>query len=294
MTPKNEIPKYKKEIVSELSDLIKNKKTILLASIKNIPASQFQEIGKKLRDNAIVKVPKKNLIFRAIDSGDEKLKKLKEHVGDSVAVLFSDLDSFELATELGKIKSPAKAKAGQEAPEDIEIQEGPTDLVPGPAISELGALGIQIQIEKGKIHIKEPKVIAKEGEKISAKAADIMAKLDIKPFSIGFIPLCAFDNKEGKLYLDIKIDKEATLDELKTAYGKALGFAVEIGYVNEDTVKVLIGRAHAQESKLNRIMTGEPEPVVEEVKEEKKEEVKEKPKEEKKEAAAEGLGALFG
>jgi len=97
---------------------------------------------------------------------------------------------------LEESKSPAKAKPGQEAPEDIEIPEGPTDLIPGPAISELGALGIQIQIEKGKIHIKEAKVIAKQGAKISQGAADLMGKLDIKPFSVGFIPLCSFDTKE--------------------------------------------------------------------------------------------------
>lgn len=291
------IPKYKLDTVKELAELVKNKKTILIASIKNIPASQFQEIGKKLRDKAIVKVLKKNLIFRAIDSsGDEAVKKLKEHVVDSVAVLFSDLDSFELASELEESKSPAKAKAGQKAPEDIEIPEGGTDLIPGPAVSELGALGIQIQIEKGKIHIKAAKVIAKQGEKISAAAAELMSKLDIKPFSIGFIPLCAFDTKEGKLYLDIKVDKEGTLEELKTSFGKAMAFAVEIGYTSEDTIKFLIGKADAHANKIHRIMTGEPEPEVVVESPVKKEETKEevKPKEEKKEAAAAGLGALFG
>ena len=260
------IPESKKKIVAELIDLIKNKKTILIASIKNLPASQFQEIGKKLRGKAIIKVPKKNLIFRAIDSsGKDIVKGLEEQIKDSVAILFSDLDCFDLAGELIKNKSPAKAKAGQEAPEDIEVQAGPTELVPGPAISELGAVGIQIQIEKGKINIKESKVIAKQGEKISSAAAEIMSKLDIKPFSIGFVPLCAFDNQEGRLYLDIKIDKEGTLEELKSAFGKGLSFAVEIGYVCEDTIKLLIGKASRYEKALENLS---------------KEEKVEKPKEE--------------
>lgn len=254
----NHIPPAKKEIVHELSDLIKNKKTILIASIEDIPSSQFQEIVKKLRGRAIVKVPKKNLIFRAIDSsGDEAVKKLKEHFQNSVAILFSDLDCFELALDLEKSKRPAKAKAGQEAPEDIEIDAGPTDLVPGPAISELGAVGIQIQIEKGKIHIKKSKVIVKQGEKISARAADVMSKLDIKPFSIGFIPLSAFDTKEGKLYLEIKINKEGTIEELKSAYSKALPFAVEIGYSTEDTIKFLIGKAGMHEKALDKFAEAE-------------------------------------
>jgi len=289
-----QIPEFKKKSVAELSDLIKNKKTILVASIKNIPGGQFQEIVKGLRGKAIVKVPKKNLVFRAIDNTkNQDLKHLEENIGSDFALLFSDLDSFELAGELLKSKTPAKAKVGQEAPEDIEIQAGPTDLVPGPAISELGAVGLQVQVENGKLTIKENKVIVKEGEAISQKAADIMSKLDIKPFSIGFIPLCAFDNEEKKFYAEIKIDVEGTLNDLKYTFGKALSFAVGIGYITQDTIKVMIGKAGAQANKINRIMTGEPEPeVVAEtpVEEAPKEEVKE----EKKEAAAEGLGALFG
>lgn len=250
---KREPNKRNVKAVEELKNLIETKRTVLITSIKNLPASQFQEISKKLRGKAIVKVPKKNLIIRALDSSSkEAIKDIKEKLEDSIALLFSDLDSFELAGELLINKSPAKAKAGQEAPEDIEVQAGPTDLIPGPAISELGALGIQIQIEKGKITIKQPRVIAKKGEKISTAAAEIMNKLGIKPFLVGFIPLCAFDNTEGKFYTELKIDKEATLEELKTAYGKALSFAVEIGYSNEDTIRFLIGKAGMHEKALEK------------------------------------------
>ena len=270
------IPEKKIKSVKELSSMIKNKKTILIASIKDLPASQFQEIGKRLRGKAIVKVPKKNLIFRALDcSENEAVKKLQGQIKESVAILFSDLDCFELAVELVENKTPAKAKPGQQAPENIEVQAGPTNLVPGPAISELGNLGIQIQIEKGKIHIKEPKIIVKKNEKISGSAADIMNKLNIKPFSIGFIPLSAFDTKENKLYLDIKIDKEKTLEELKTDFGKSLAFAVEIGYPTSDTIKFLIGKAGCHKKILESLIKEEKsgKEEKEDVKKEKKKEV---------------------
>ena len=252
------VSQRKIKTVSELVGLIKNKRTILIASIKNIRASQYQEIAKKLRGRAIVKVPKKNMIFKALDSsGNETVKKLKEHIKESYAVLFSDIDSFELAAELISKKTLTKAKTGQEATEDIEISAGPTDLVPGPAISELGALGIQIQIDKGKINIKEPKVIVKKGEKISQATADVMNKLDIKPFSIGFMPVAAFDTKEGKIYVDIKIDREETIKEMKNAFGKALPFAVSIGYATNDTIKLLIGKAGIHEKALERFIKAE-------------------------------------
>ncbi len=244
--------------VAKLKKLIESKKTIFIASIKNIPASQFQEISKKLRGKAVIKVPKKSLVIRALDfSANETIKALKKEIKENTAILFSDLDAFELALELVKNKTLLKAKPGQEAPEDIEIESGPTDLVPGPAISELGALGIQIQIEKGKIHIKTPKIITRKGEKISQAAADVMNKLGIKPFSVGFEPLCALDSKEGKIYLEIRIDPEETIKELKEAFSKALAFSVEIGYTSEDTIKFLIGRAASHERALNALIKGE-------------------------------------
>lgn len=291
MAEKNHIPEFKKNAVKELEKLMKDKKTILVASIKNIPGNQFQEISKRLRGKAVVKVPKKSLIFRAIDeSKNEKLNDLKERIDDSFAILFSDLDTFELAGELLRSKTPAKAKAGQVAPEDIEIQAGPTDLVPGPAISELGAVGLKVQVEGGKLSIKENKVIVKKGETISSKAADIMSKLDIKPFSIGFIPLCGLAIKENVFYEEIVIDSEGTLSNLKYAYGKALPFALGIGYTSKDTIKYLLMKAGAYAKRINRIMTGEPEEVAGEIAEEVKEEVKEEPKVD----AAAGLAGLFG
>jgi len=281
------IPKRKVKEVSELAELVKSKKTVVIVSIKNIPASQYQEIVKMLRKKAVVKVPKKSIIFRALDaSGNEAVKKLKEHIKESSAILFSDVDAFELSSDLVNEKIPAKAKAGQEAPEDIMVHAGPTDLVPGPAISELGALGIQIQIEKGKINIKEPKVIVKEGEKISRAAADLMGKLDMKPFTIGFIPIAAFDIKEGKLYLEIKIDKEGTVKNLKETFSKALQFALEIGYSTQNTIKFIIGKAGMNGKALEKIFetNKNPESKVE----------GEKPEEDEKEKKEEEKGEVKG
>lgn len=246
----------KLKAVKEFENLVKNKRTILVSSIKNIPASQVQEISKKLRGKAIVKVPKKNLIFMGLDfSKDKEIEKLKEKISEDFAILFSDLDSFELAGELIKNQSPAKAKTGQITDKDIEIPEGPTELMPGPAVSELSAMGIKIQIDKGKIAIKESKIIARKGEKISQGAAELLNKLDIKPFKVGFIPLCAFDNKEKIFYSEIKIDRKGTIEQFKTDYSKALSFAIEIGYSTKDTIRFLIGKAGRHEKALEKLLS---------------------------------------
>ena len=61
------VPEYKTKLVSELADKIKTKKTLLIASCKSLPSSQFQEIKKKLRGKAEVRMVKKTIISRAID-----------------------------------------------------------------------------------------------------------------------------------------------------------------------------------------------------------------------------------
>jgi len=244
-----------------------------------------------MRGKAIVKVPKKNLLLRALaDSGNKVIEGLKDNLDGAIAVLFSDLDSYELAADLLSKKSPAKAKAGQIATSDIEISAGPTDLVPGPAISELGGLGIQIMIKGGKIEIKEPKIVVQEGKSISEGAASMLAKLNILPFEIGFTPLCAYDSNDNIVYTEILINPEEVKSNLINAYSRALPFAVEIGYNSSETTPLMIQKAAAHEKKLMRTINGEPEEVAVEAAPEVKEEIK---SEEKKEKPAADFAAGF-
>ena len=297
------IPEAKKKRVKDLEKLIKDSKTILVVSIKGIPASKFQQIVKRLRGKAEVRVPKKTMITRALDNvGKGELEKLERSIDESFALLFSNTDAFELSAELAKTKTPAKAKAGQIAPQDIEVPAGPTDLPPGPAISELSNAGLQVKVDKGKLTIQEAKVVAKEGEEISQGTADILSKLDIKPFEIGFIPLCAFHSEERKFFPEINIDPEGFTEQLKEAYSRALPFAVEIGYASKDTVGFMLAKAYAHASKMDRVIKGEPEPEPEPQQsegqesesQESSEEQSENKSEEDGEASTEGLASMFG
>lgn len=264
-----DVPQSKIDSVKELTNLIETKKTILVADISNIPGSQFQQIGKKLRGKAIVKVPKKNLFLMALEASKKKgVKDLKESLVKPTALLFSDLDSYELAGELIKNKSPSKAKPGQIAPMDLEIPAGPTDLIPGPAISEMGALGIQIKIQGGKIEVKQSKIVTKEGGIVSESAAAMLSKLGIMPFTIGFVPISAYDSEKDKIYTEIIIDPEGTLNSLGIGFSKALAFAVVIGHFNSETIPHMIQKAEREYQIVGNFSP--------------KEEVQEKPKEEEK------------
>jgi hypothetical protein len=109
-----------------------------------------------------------------------------------------------------------------------------------------------------------------------------MAKLDIIPFEVKIEPVAAYMN--GIVYEDIKIDKDEMITELENSFGRSLSFAVEITYVNSDTINYIIGKAGSHEKALETLVGSGEEvkkgeknveaPVVEEV-EETKEEKKE-------------------
>ncbi|MBU3912850.1 MAG: 50S ribosomal protein L10 [Nanoarchaeota archaeon] len=241
------VPESKLRAVDEIESLIKKNKTFMVCSIKGLPGKQFQEIKKKIRDRVKIKVVKKNIVLRAIEKSGIEIKKMEEHIKEDSALLFSNVDAFELSAILSENKTPVGAKTGQIAPSDIEIEPGPTELVPGPVISELGALGLKIAIENGKISIKEKKIIVRTGNAINDAAAGLMSKLDIKPFSVSFEPIAAYDATEHRVYTGIKIDKEESLEELKEAFSRALAFAVKMAYPCSQTISYLLGKAASHE-----------------------------------------------
>ncbi|MCK4997057.1 50S ribosomal protein L10 [Candidatus Pacearchaeota archaeon] len=290
---KAHVSEAKKSKVKELAELMK-KKTVMVVSVKGLPSAQFQDIKKKLRAKAKIQVVKKSLVNFALDHcGMKELHDLVPYVDDSTAMLFSDHDAFEISGILASEKSPSKAKAGQIAPFDIEVKAGPTELIPGPDISALSAVGLAPKVENGKIAVMKDKVILQEGKTVTEAVASIMAKLDIIPFEVGLEPIAAFDGDDKKVYANIVIDKEAVTAELENAFARAVPFAVEINYPCAETIDFILGKASIQEGVITRIITGEPEPEAA-VEETPVEEVKEEVKEEKPAESAAGLASLFG
>ena len=269
--------KAKEKAVKEFAEQIQKAKTLMVVNIKGLPSPQFQSIKKELRAHAQIKVAKKNILKRVIKAlGKESALDLEKEIQENCAFAVSDLEGFELAGILAQSKTPIFAKAGQEATEDIEVKAGPTSLLPGPAISELGALGLQIAVEDGKISIKASKIVVNKGGVINENAASLFQKLDIKPFNIGLEPIAVYDLQTEKIYTDIKINPEEAIENLKSAAGKALGFAQKIIYYCKDTIGYLLSKANAGGEALEKLSSAEPETKT-----------KEKPAEEVKEGVKE-------
>jgi ribosomal protein L10 len=195
---------------------------------------------------------KKKAAERAMDLTQKKgLAALKEQLQADIAFFFSSNDPFELSGLRSEKQVPSKARAGDIAPEDIHIEPGPTDLVPGPAISELSGVGLKVAVEGGKLAIKTGAVVAKAGEPIKPNVAGVLGKLGISPMKVGFEPIEAYDSKDDKIYVGIKIDKSGALDILREAISKGFGFAVNIKYMTQQTVKYFIAKAGMEEKALS-------------------------------------------
>lgn len=252
---KTRVSDVKLKVVKDLAKDIENKNTILFASIKSLPTAQFQKIKKELSKEVIIKIVKKRALKRAIDMVKTKnVKQLDNYIKEDVAIMMSDVDCFDLSKRLSQSRTPVKAKTGQKAENDIEVEAGETNLPAGPAVSELSGLGLQVMVKAGKIEIRESRVIVKKDQIISEAASSIMAKLNILPFLVGFIPLVAYDSKSDKVYTNLIIDSEGTLNKLKEAFAKSRAFAVNLGYICEDTIRLLISKAGNHERAINRLI----------------------------------------
>lgn len=280
---KHKIPKYKIEEIKELAGLIDSHKTLLLASINSLPARNFQKIKKKLSGKTIVKVIKKRVLTRAMEnSKKESIKELEKYLKEDIAVLISNLDAFELAGILMNSKSPVKAKTGQISDVNIEIEAGVTEIPAGPAVSEFGNAGVQVKVTNGKIEVIKSKIVVPIGGEVKEGVASLLGKLDITPFSVGFIPIIAFDSESGKIYTTLTMDKGEVLTEMKISYAKSRSMAVSLGYISKDIIGLLLSKAAAHERALSSHIKDEPLEKVpkEEDKEEKTEETTEEKAEE--------------
>lgn len=249
------IPEEKQATVKELAEKMKKARTILIASMRGLPSSQFHDIKKKLRGTAELSVAKKKAVFRAIDMTEKgALLHLKKEITADFVLFFSAMDPFELSGVLADSQSPTKARTGDLAPEDIAIEPGPTDLVPGPAISELSSVGLRVAVKEGKIEIMQGAVVAKKGAVIKENVAAVLSKLGMAPMRVGFIPVAAYDAKDDKVYVGITIDKAGTLETLREMISKSLGFAAKIGFPTKETISYFIAKAAGEEKAMQSIV----------------------------------------
>lgn len=220
------LPAWKREEVEEIKELSNTHDLIGLVDIYGIPAKQFQQIRRSLHGSAVVKVARNTLVAHAFNELGGQFIDLNNKVSEHSALIFASGNPFKLFKSLEQTKTKRAAKAGEIAPEDIVVNEGPTSFKPGPIVGELNSAGIPAAIDGGKVKIKQTKTVVKAGEAVSAKQADVLSKLDIKPMPVG-LSLTAVCY-EGEIYLPdvLSVDDEAYKAKITLAASQAFNLAV--------------------------------------------------------------------
>lgn len=245
---------WKKKTVQEFVKLLKDYPIVGSVNMENLPAKQLQRMRDLMRDTAVIKMAKRRLISIAIEDvkGEKKgIEELEKDLRGMPALLFTKQNPFTLYKMLSKNKSPMPAKAGQTAPKDIVIPAGPTNFSPGPIIGELGSFKIKTSIENGKVAIKQDSVVAKEGDIISPKLAEILGRLGIEPMEMG-LDLVAVYEDGSILKKDIlAVDEEEYLDNVRRLASEAFNLAMFAGYPTAETTQPLITKAHREAMSLS-------------------------------------------
>ena len=243
---KREVAEWKKKKVAEAVKLINEYPIVAVANLSKIPAAQLQKIMAGLRGKVRMFMAKKRLIKIAlaeVEKDKKGIKELSARLEGIPALLMTKENPFILYKTLQKSKSKGAAKIGDIAPSDITIPAGPTQFTPGPVISELGSIGLKTGVENGKIVIKADKVVAKKGDKIDAKIANVLSKFNIEPMEIGLNIVCAYENGVVFNSEALGIDEIKFIADIEQQARICFSMCLELGILNKQTAEHLLAKA---------------------------------------------------
>lgn len=239
------VSKKKQQELEEIKGLIEKYPVVGMLDLFKFPSRQLQSMKKNLRGKAIIRMCKKRIISLAFkDSKQKNIEKLKEFNAKEPALILTEMDPFKLYRILKENKSPTYAKPNDTSTRDIIVPAGPTNLPPGPAIGELQRAKIPAMVQEGKIHVRKDTIIVKKGEVIDSKVADVLKKLGIQPMEISINLLGAWENEMifKKDVLDVSV--EEYIQNMKNAYICGLNLAVNVCYMNKESIRLLIKKAY--------------------------------------------------
>lgn len=240
------LPEWKVKDVDELKEKIGESRVIGIVGMREIPASDLQQMRKSLRGTAEVRMVRNTIARRALEASAPEIRPLADFIEDQTALIFSDENPFKLFKTLEKEKRPMPIKPGARAPRDIVVEAGETSFSPGPMVGKLQAAGIPAAIKGGKVVINQTITLAKEGEVVSAKTADILKTMEIFPKNVGIELRAVYEGGLVFQTKDLAIDVDSIISQFNSASATAFSFAVEVGYATSDTIGPILQRAQAK------------------------------------------------
>lgn len=190
----------KQAYFGKLIKLLDEYPNIFIVNADNVGSNQMAKIRHALRGKAVLLMGKNTMIRKAIRGHIETNKNLEAilpYVRGNIGFVFAKDDLPTVAKKITELKVAAPAKAGTIAPSDVTVPAGPTGMEPTQT-SFLQALNIPSKITRGQVEIISDIALIKAGQKVGASEANLLAKLDIKPFAYGLVIKTVYEN--GDIY----------------------------------------------------------------------------------------------
>ena len=231
--------------VEEIKELLQGYKSIGIANLKKVRASQLQGLKKTLGDKVYLRVLKNTLMKLALENmGKTELKQLEEYLDGSNVYMFTDENPFKLALLLERGKVKTTAKSGDTAAMDVVVPAGNTGQPPGPVISQLNAVGLPTRIESGSVWVSKDTLVVRKGEAINERLAGVLSKLGIKAVELGISMRAVYD--EGLMIKgdDLHIDVDGMRKSIEQSNGEAFALSLSIAYPTKENISALLQSAH--------------------------------------------------
>jgi len=217
----------KQAYFTKLIKLLDEYPKIFIVGVDNVGSNHMQKIRHALRGKGIILMGKNTMIRKAVrghTQNNPALEALLPLVRGNIGFVFVKDDLSSVKKILVENKVAAVAKAGVIAPVDVIVPKGNTGMEP----TQTGffqALNIQTKITKGQVEIVNDVPLLKEGQKVGVSEANLLLKLDIKPFQYGLVIKTVYDN--GSVY-DAKI-LEMTDEDLLNKFHHGVKIIASIG-----------------------------------------------------------------
>lgn len=246
MIPK--ISPWKKDTVASLTDMLKKGGTVAVIDIHGVPAGAMLGMRAGLRSTMSIQVAKKRLMKLAWEAAGNDFADLEALYSSAVqpALVQTDMNSFEVFSELKKTEAGRAAKPGDVAPHDIVVEKMDTGMPPGPIVGELNSVGIPAKIMKGSVQIQKQVTILKEGEVFEGDLGLMLSKIGINPIVTG-LRLCG-TIEDGTRFepTTLDIDYEQFESDLISFGAGAFNLACNISWFTPQTTPTLISKASGE------------------------------------------------
>lgn len=230
---------------AKLNSALDEYKNMLIIGVDFVGSNQMQQVRKTLRGKGIVLMGKNTIIRKVLRERAEKnpaWESLLPYIFGNIGFVFTNGDLNELRKVVTSNKVPASAKTGVVAPIDVIIPPGPTGLDPGQT-SFFQTLNIGTKIVKGSIEMTSSSKVCTKGEKISASAVALLAKLNIRPFQYGITVDTVYENGSAYSVKVLDMSDADLVNMFTSSISRLAAVSFALGYINQATLPHSFGRA---------------------------------------------------